>query len=162
MAHGVQHSAGETNQPKVMSNYPHHYATSASARPEGDVSLASPGLPELSTAPPAEFGGPGDHWSPETLCVGAVATCFLLTFRSVARAAKLPWLSLRAEAVGTLDRVDRTPQFTHFTIVASLEVPAGVSEDDARAVLERAEQVCLIRNSLKGTSHLNANIQTRG
>ena len=144
-----------------MSSYPHHYAASASTLPEGTVSLESPGLPALSTAAPAQFGGPGDHWSPETLCVGAVANCFVLTFRSVARAAKLPWLSLRAEAVGTLDRVERSTQFTHFTLHASLEVPAGVSEVKARAVLERAEHACLISNSLKGTSQLEARIETR-
>jgi organic hydroperoxide reductase OsmC/OhrA len=144
-----------------MANYPHHYTASASALPEGNVSLESPGLPALSTAPPAEFGGPGDHWSPETLCVGAVANCFILTFRSVARAANLPWLSLRADAVGTLDRVERSTQFTHFELQAALEVPAGVSEGEAKAVLERAERVCLIRNSLKGTSHLDVRVGTR-
>lgn len=144
-----------------MATYPHHYAATASARPEGGVSLESPGLTALPTAPPAEFGGPGDQWSPETLCVGAVADCFILTFRSVARAAKLPWLSLRAKAVGTLDRVERTVQFTHFTLHAALEVPAGVAEADARAVLERAEHACLIRNSLKGTSQLEIQIETR-
>jgi len=144
-----------------MASYPHHYSASASALREGNVSLESPRLPALSTAPPAEFGGPGDLWSPETLCVGAVTNCFILTFRSVARAAKLPWLSLRAEAVGTLDRVERSTQFTHFALHASLEVPSGVSETDARAVLERAEQACLIRNSLKGTSDLSVSIQTR-
>jgi organic hydroperoxide reductase OsmC/OhrA len=145
----------------VMSSYPHHYVASASALRDGNVALESPGLPALSTAPPAEFGGPGDHWSPETLCVGAVANCFVLTFRAVARAAQLPWLSLRAEAVGTLDRVERSTQFTHFTLRAALEVPAGVSEAEATAVLERAERACLIRNSLKATSQLDARIETR-
>lgn len=144
-----------------MSSYPHHYVASASALREGTVSLESRGLPALSTAPPAEFGGPGDHWSPETLCVGAVADCFILTFRAMARAAKLPWLSLRAEVVGTLDRVERATQFTHFTLRAELEVPSGVSEDAARAVLERAEHGCLIRNSLKATSQLEVRIETR-
>ena len=145
----------------TISSYPHHYAASASAYPEGLVALDSPGLPGLSTAPPAQFGGPGDQWSPETLCVAAVADCFILTFRSVARAAKLPWLALRAEAMGTLDRVERSPQFTHFALHVSLQVPAGVSEADARAVLERAEQACLIRNSLKASAQLTATIQTR-
>jgi organic hydroperoxide reductase OsmC/OhrA len=144
-----------------MTSYPHHYVASASALREGTVALESPGLPALSTAPPAEFGGPGDHWSPETLCVGAVANCFVLTFRAVARAAQLPWLSLRAEAVGTLERVERSTQFTHFTLRAALEIPAGVSKDAARAALERAEHGCLIRNSLKGTSRLDVQIQTR-
>jgi len=144
-----------------MTSYPHQYATSASALRDGYVSLESAGLPALSIAPPAEFGGPGDHWSPETLCVGAVANCFVLTFRAIARAAKLPWVSLRADAIGTLDRVQGSTQFTRFAVHAILEVPAGVAEGDARAALERAERACLIRNSLKGESHLSITIQTR-
>jgi uncharacterized OsmC-like protein len=95
------------------------------------------------------------------MCVGAVANCFVLTFRAVARAAKLPWLSLRADAIGTLDRVQGLTQFTRFSVHAILDVPADVSEEDARAVLERTEQACLIRNSLKGASHLSVTIQTR-
>jgi organic hydroperoxide reductase OsmC/OhrA len=144
-----------------MTSYPHRYTATASAVSEGDVSLESPRLPTLATAAPAEFGGPGDHWSPETLCVGAVADCFILTFRSVARAAKLPWKSLRAEAVGTLERVERVTQFSHFALHATLVVAPGVSERDARAALERAERGCLIRNSLKGTSHLDVIIEVQ-
>jgi len=56
-----------------MHPYPHLYTVQASASPEGDVPLACAGLPTLTTAPPAEFDGPGDRWSPETLLVGAVA-----------------------------------------------------------------------------------------
>lgn len=143
-----------------MATYPHQYVAVASALRDGDVSLESPGVPTLSTAAPAQFGGPGDLWSPETLCVGAVANCFVLTFRAVARAANLQWLSLRADAVGTLDRVQRSAQFTHFVIRAQLEIPAQVNEHEARAALERAEQTCLIRNSLKATSELVVSIQT--
>ena len=144
-----------------MTSYPHHYVTSASALREGYVSLESAGQPALSTAVPAEFGGPGDHWSPETMCVGAVASCFALTFRAVARAAKLPWLSLRTDVVGTLDRQQGLTQFTRFSVHAILEVPPGVFEAEAKAALERAEQACLIRNSLKAVSLLSMTIQTR-
>lgn len=143
-----------------MPTYPHHYAATATARPDGGVALESPGLPALTTAPPVEFGGPGDQWSPETLCIGAVADCYSLTFRAVARAAQLPWVSLRTRAIGTLDRVERSVQFTHFTLQVALVVPAGVAEADARAALERAERACLIRNSLKGTSRLEIQIET--
>ena len=33
----------------------------------GYAALAAPGLPNLAAAPPTEFGGPGDAWSPELL-----------------------------------------------------------------------------------------------
>ncbi|NUM89599.1 MAG: hypothetical protein HUU37_10375 [Bdellovibrionales bacterium] len=50
-----------------MHPFPHHYSVSAVARPDGTVPLSSPGLPELPSAAPREFDGPGDRWSPETL-----------------------------------------------------------------------------------------------
>lgn len=144
-----------------MTQYPHHYSVTANAEAQGEVTLESERLPPLMSAPPAAFGGPGDRWSPETLCVGAVADCFVLTFRGIARASKLPWSRLRCEVEGTLDRVERQPQFTRFLVRASLEVPPGTDEEQARRLLERAEQTCLITNSLKGTSHLEATVESR-
>lgn len=142
-----------------MHEFPHHYAVTAVADPESDVTLESGGLPALPSAPPAEFGGPGTRWSPETLLVAAVVDCFVLTFRAIARASKLPWTSLTCEATGVLDRVERVTQFTGFQIRARLSVPAGVNVEQAQRLLVRAEQTCLVTNSLKATSHLEASVE---
>ncbi len=142
-----------------MREFPHHYVISAAASPEGDVAIEGAKLPRLLSAPPAEFDGPGDRWSPETFMVAAVADCFILTFRAVASFSKLSWTSLTCEATGTLDRVDRVNQFTAFTIHASLAVPDGISEEQARRLLTRAEQTCLITNSLKATCQFEADIR---
>ncbi|HJL42713.1 MAG TPA: OsmC family protein [Myxococcales bacterium LLY-WYZ-16_1] len=142
-----------------MAEFPHHYTVRAQSRPEGDVAISSPSLPELATAPPAEFGGPGDRWSPETLLVAAVADCFVLSFRAVARASKVEWTTLECEAVGTLDRADRVTRFTEFMVKAKLRVPEGVAEDRARRVLEKAEASCLITNSMKAETHLEATVE---
>lgn len=143
-----------------MQRLPHHYIVTANANAEGDIRLESPGLPALVSAAPAEFGGPGDRWSPETFCVGAVADCFVLTFRGIARATKLPWSSVRCDVEGTLDRVERVTQFTSFLLRATLQVPPGTDEAQARELLVRAEQTCLITQSLKGASHLEASVET--
>lgn len=144
-----------------MQPLPHRYSVVASAGAEGEVRLESAGLLALTTASPAEFGGPGDRWSPETLCVGAVADCFALTFRALARAAKLPWVQLRCEVEGTLERVDRATKFTSFLVRATLELPSGASEEPALRLLERTEQTCLITNSLAGSSRLEPNVNVR-
>src|SRR5437868_14663094 len=104
---------------------PHVYTVSAAATPDGDVELQSPQLPFLHSAPPAQFGGPGDRWSPETLLSAAVGDCFVLTFRAVARLAKLPWSALQCDVTSTLDRVDRVTRFTDFVVSARLQLPAG-------------------------------------
>jgi organic hydroperoxide reductase OsmC/OhrA len=145
-----------------MQSFPHRYTIAASGQADGQVALSGAGLPDLWSAPPVEFDGPGDHWSPETLLVAAVADCFVLSFRAVARASKLSWSSLRCEAVGTLNRVDGVTAFTAFQLDARLSVPADTDPGRARQALEKAERVCLIASSLKATPHLTATIEVDG
>lgn len=142
-----------------MQDFPHRYHAAADAVPNGDIQLTSNDLPALRTASPAEFGGPGDRWSPETLLTGAVADCFILTFRAVARASKLPWDGLHVEVDGTLDRLDKVTQFTGFNVTARLDVPEGVDTAAAERALEKAERNCLISSSLKGAVHLHSHVR---
>ena len=142
-----------------MQDLPHHYIVKAEAQTAGNVTLSSTGAPDLPSAPPAEFGGPGDQWSPESLLVAAVADCFILSFRAIARASRFEWESLGCEVEGTLERIERVTQFTVFDVTATLKIAAGSDEDRARKLLEKAEHVCLITNSLKAEFHLEINIQ---
>jgi organic hydroperoxide reductase OsmC/OhrA len=131
-----------------MHPYPHHYTVEARAEPTEDVAVSGAGLPTLQTAPPVEFDGPGDRWSPETLLCAAVADCFVLSFRSVARASKFDWHALECRLEGKLDRVEGKSRFTEITVHASLRVPGGTDVERAKKLLEKSEQVCLISNSL--------------
>jgi len=142
-----------------MDPFPHKYSVSVAARAEGDVDLEGPRLPALRSAPPAEFGGPGDRWSPETLLVVAVADCFVLTFRAIASASRLPWVSLTCEGEGTVERPERVTQFTGFVLRARLRVPEGVDQEQAHRALERAERTCLVTNSLKAGVRLEAEVE---
>jgi len=142
-----------------VQDYPHHYVVAASSRSDSNVELVSPGISQLESAGPAEFGGPGDLWSPETLLVAAVADCLMLSFRAVARASKFDWISLSCDAVGTLDRVGKAPQFTDFQLKVTLEIPDDAKEDRALRLLEKAEHHCLITNSLKAPTHMEAEIR---
>ena len=142
-----------------MKDLPHAYSASAAATPEGEVTLASPGLASIASAAPVEFGGPGDRWSPETLLVAAVADCFTLSFRAVAVASKLAWTALDVRATGTLDKLERATRFTRVDVRAALRVPAGVDPARAQRLLERAEQICFISNSLVCPRHLEASVE---
>jgi len=141
-----------------MHPYPHQYTVHVSAEPTGDVPLNSAGLPALATAPPAEFAGPADRWSPETLLCAAVADCFVLSFRAVARASKLEWTSLDARVEGKLDRVDGRTFFTEFVVHATLQVAAGTDRDRATRLMEKAEHVCLVSNSLVAQRRLESTV----
>jgi organic hydroperoxide reductase OsmC/OhrA len=134
-----------------MEPYPHHYEASASAVGESVVPVTSPGLPDLDNAPPPHFGGPGDKWSPETMIVASVASCFILTWRSVARASKVEWEEIACHVDGVLEKVEKVLKFTEFKIRVELKLPAGGDPDSARRAeraAEKSEKICLITNSL--------------
>ena len=131
-----------------MHPFPHRYRVEGAGKLEGGVTVSRPGLSPIATAPPAEFGGPGDQWSPETLLVAAAVDCFILGFRAIAEASKLPWSHLSCSAEGTVDRVDGTTRFTALALNAELTVPAGANIERAKRLLEKAERACLVTNSL--------------
>lgn len=141
-----------------MQPFPHVYRVTAKGAAAGRVILDHEGVAPIESAPPVEFGGPGDAWSPEGLLVAAIGDCFILTFRSVARASKLEWSDLAVRVEGTLERRDGVTAFTAFAVHANLGVTADVDEALARNALERAERGCLISNSLRGAVHLQTQL----
>lgn len=143
-----------------MQKYPHLYHAKAQGQTAGTVATYSNELTKLEIAAPKEFDGPGDKWSPEELLVASVADCLILTFRAVANASKLEWTELSCEATGTLEMVEKKPQFTKFLINASLTIKSQEDKDKAKQLLEKAESICLITNSLTAKTSLEANIST--
>ena len=143
-----------------MHPFPHRYAVNATVRPDGDVPLAMDGVRIIESAPPKEFDGPGNQWSPEGLLTAAVADCFVLSFRAIATASKYAWLSLESRTEGTLDRIDGKMCFTKFTTHARLQVAAGSDIERAKRLLEKAESMCLVANSLNSERHLTVEVAT--
>lgn len=141
-----------------MQEFPHHYHARVLADPDGPIENQSDGIPNLLAAPPREFGGPGDQWSPETLLVAAVADCFALSFRAVARASRFEWMALDCATEGVLERIERVTRFTRFNTRAKLTIAADADPDKARRLLDKAEQLCLITNSLNAEAHLQIEI----
>ena len=141
-----------------MHPFPHRYVVNAAVRPDGDVPLSTEGVRVIESAPPKEFDGPGNQWSPEGLLTAAVADCFVLSFRAIAAASKYAWTSLDARTEGTLDRVEGKMRFTRFDTHAKLHVPEGSDMERAKKLLEKAEQTCLVANSLSSERHLNVEV----
>lgn len=142
-----------------MQDYPHLYIATATGSAEGVIDTGSPGLESIAVMAPAEFDGPGDRWSPETLLVASVANCFILTFRAVARASEFEWNSLSCKVIGVLNRVERVTRFTEFQIGVTLRLPPGADWHKAHRIAEKSESVCLVTNSLDGEKTLKIDIE---
>ncbi len=142
-----------------MQGYPHHYLANATGGNQGSVVVSGEGLPDLDTQSPPQFGGPEGVWSPETMLSAAVANCFILSFRAIARASKFEWTSLECDVDGVLERPERSTFFTAFNIHAVLHVPDGSRTELAQRLLEKSEKICLITASLKAEIMLTTDIQ---
>jgi peroxiredoxin-like protein len=142
-----------------MKPLPHIYEGRLTGGPTGYAIASAGGLPDLRTAPPADFDGPGDAWSPENLLVAAVETCFLFTLRAVARASKLDFVSLDMTAQGKLDREGGVTRFTEIVLRPRLTVPAGTDREKALKILEKSEKSCLVSASLATPVRLEPTIE---
>ena len=85
----------------------------------------------------------------------------VLTFRGIAGLSRLSWISLECDVTGTVDRVDRMTQFTAIDVRVRLRVPSGANEEQAQRLLAKAEETCLVTNSLKVRPHLEAVVEVK-
>jgi organic hydroperoxide reductase OsmC/OhrA len=144
-----------------MEQLPHIYNVTARSAVSGMIQCGTDEGARLESGPPVQFGGEPGYWSPEHLLTLSVASCFILTFRAVAAASKLSWLDIDCDVAGTLDKADRKMLFTGFTLRVSLEIAAGADIDKALGALEKAEQNCLVTNSLNCPIKLEPKIRAR-
>jgi len=141
-----------------MHPFPHRYALRMDGGPEGTARLHVDGLPVLESAPPREFDGPGDRWSPEHLFVASVTSCLLLTLRAVARASRIVFSTLHVDSEGVLDRVEGGLKFTEVILRARITVPAGSDREKVVKAMEKAEKSCLVSRSLDFPVRLEAEV----
>lgn len=141
-----------------MKDLPHTYVATAIGNSQGKLVVRVENLPELEVAPPGQFGGPGDLWSPEDLFMASIANCLVLSFRAIARASKLEWNSIECESDGELARVDKKLQFTEILTKVKLVIPAAGNAEKAKKLLNKAENSCLITNSLTCETRLECEI----
>ena len=141
-----------------MQPLPHSYKVQVTGGAEGYAKLVAEGVPDLASAGPKEFDGPGDAWSPENLLLAAVSSCFLLTLRAVARASGLEFISLDCPCDGIVDKQDRKLRFTLINLRPHLVLRNEQDREKALLVLEKSESGCLVSASLSTPVHMEPTV----
>lgn len=141
-----------------MKPLPHEYEVKVSGTMTGYATASAAGTPDLRTAPPADFGGPGDAWSPEHLFMAAIETCLLFSLQAIARASRFEFSSFDVSGVGTVDKQGGVMRFTEIVLRARLVVPQGTDEQRARRILDKAEKSCLISASISTPIRMQAEV----
>lgn len=131
-----------------MTPLPHRYTVELSGGPSGYARLRTDALPDIRTAPPTQFGGPGDAWTPEDLLLASVEACFIFTFRAVANAAHVRFEYLEVTTEGTVDRVDGRTRFTEIVLRPRLTIGPEVDRELIIRLVHKAERACLVSASL--------------
>ena len=131
-----------------MKPLPHRYEVNLTGGPTGYAELSTAGVPGLHTAPPADYDGPGDAWSPEHLLLASVQACFLFTLRAVARIAGVEFTRLELAATGTVDRKDSVTCFTEIVLRPRLTFAAATNQSRVLQILDKSKKACLVSASL--------------
>lgn len=145
-----------------MNDLPHTYTVKSAGTVTSRLTTRAANLPDIAVAAPLQFGGPGDQWSPEDLLMASVANCLILSFKAIARASQLEWDAIECESIGTLDRVERKVQFTHIVSKMHLSIPKTESKEKAEKLLNKAEGVCLISNSISCACSVECEVVVSG
>jgi organic hydroperoxide reductase OsmC/OhrA len=107
------------------------------------------GKQSIEVTPPPEFRGTDPTtWSPEDFFVAAAASCLAVTFTGLAQRAGLAFTSLAVHADGVAGKREGGAfGFTRLLLTVDLEVAAG-AEEEARELALKAEETCLVSESL--------------
>jgi organic hydroperoxide reductase OsmC/OhrA len=144
-----------------MKPLPHRYEVQLSGGPNGYATVSTKGMPDLRSAPPLDFDGPGDAWSPEHLVLAAVETCFLFTLRAVAKASRVEFLALDLSSEGTVGPPGRGHAVHRDRAAAAAHDRTGDGPGSrAGGSAQEREESCLVSASLATPVRLEPELVT--
>lgn len=114
-----------------------------------------------STVPfavPREFGGPGGEWTPEHFLATAVGSCVQSTFLAIAGMSKLPVAGYETTASASMEKGSEGFRITEVKLSVSIRVTAEKDVERAQRMIEKAEKLCPISNSLKCPVHVTTTV----
>ncbi|HUK25909.1 MAG TPA: OsmC family protein [Terriglobales bacterium] len=129
---------------------------------ERGVVRAGEEIPETFTfSSPPEFGGQEGVWTPEHMLLAAVGSCFVATFRGVARASKLEFHDIDVQVEGIIEKEDGSLRFTKVIVRPEVRIVHEADRVRTGLLLEKAERLCLITHSLSSAVVLQTRIEAQ-
>lgn len=117
------------------------------------------GVPRLIhfSAPP-EFGGEPGLWTPEHFLLASVGSCFIETFKAVAKASRLEFQGIEVGVDGVIEKDRGALRFTRISIRPALILYDDEARELGSRVLEKTERNCLVVRSLSSQVEMNPEI----
>jgi organic hydroperoxide reductase OsmC/OhrA len=139
-----------------------HYYKTYLKWDEGRIgTLSFETLDSVKVATPPEFPkGVPNTWSPEHLYVASINACLMTTFLAIAENSKLEFISFSCESKGKLEKVDGRFMISEVELRPEIKVNNERDKERAGRIIVKAEEHCLISNSVKTKIILSPNIIT--
>ena len=117
------------------------------------------GVPRvIDFSAPPEFGGEPGVWTPEHFLLAAVGSCFIETFKAIARASKLEFQGIEVRVDGLIEKDAGGLRFTRISIHPALIIYHDEAHELAERVLSKTERSCLVVRSLSSEVALESKI----
>lgn len=113
-----------------------------------ELEVSSEYKPNLCVTPPPEFKGPKEFWSPEDIFCASISSCYLLTFKAMARFKKLEWRDIEVSVDAHLEKSATGLKFTKVEIMPVLTICCQSNVDKYLEVLDSAKSNCLVTSSM--------------
>lgn len=113
------------------------------------IATGEPAAPAVAFSSPPEFQGDAGMWTPEHFLLGAVAACFVTTFRAVAEISRFATEALEVSVEGIVEKAEDGLRFTRIVLRPTLSVAGEGDRERALRLLEKAERSCLVSRSLR-------------
>lgn len=141
----------------------HEYRTSTRWTERRNGIITSPGLPALTVGAPPDFGGDEGVWSPEHFFVASAEVCIMLTFMAIAGMSKVDVAGWRSAAKGEVSKAEgKGFMFTNIEIKAEILLARSSDVEKAEHILRKAEQHCLVTQSVKTPVEFRYTIKVTG
>jgi len=128
----------------------HMYKTKLKWTKERKGIESAEGLKEIEVATPPDFPfGHAGIWSPEHLYVASAEICLMATFLAFAHNSKLNFIEYTSEAVGYMEKENSKYLITRIEIFPTVLLEDENLINKVERLLYKAEQHCLISNSIK-------------
>lgn len=140
-------------------NNVHYYNTEIKWNQGRRGTLTAPDLNPIIVATPPEFPkGEPNIWSPEHLYVAAANSCLMTTFLAIAENSNLEFISFDSNAIGKLEKVDGKFMITEIELKPKVVLKYEKDKERAIRILHKAEEACLISNSMKSKTFLKPEV----
>jgi peroxiredoxin-like protein len=116
----------------------------------------------IEVATPPEFPkGMEGIWSPEHLFVASISGCLMTTFLAIAENSTLDFISFSCQAKGKLEMLEGRSMMSEILLKPTVVIHNEQYKDKAIRILKKAEDACLISNSVKSKITMEIMIEVK-